>query len=304
MTLPTPSALSDIHPGDWVDRVAPRAWRPFIRLARLDRPIGIWLALFPCWAALIQASHGFPSLRNLVIFSLGALVMRGAGCTINDIADRDFDGSVARTHLRPLASGQISPAQALVFLAAQLALAALLLFFLSPYARKLALYVVPLVLIYPFCKRFTHWPQVVLGAAFNWGMLVVWAQVSGHLPLGAVLMWAGAAAWQIGYDTVYAYVDREDDQILGLKSTAVLFGDHGKVFIGIFYLLAIMCWAIGGELLDASGSYAVGIAVIALHLAWQTVKLDLSRRSASFRLFISNMLTGLLLACTALVGTA
>jgi 4-hydroxybenzoate polyprenyltransferase len=182
MTTSNRPDLSDIHSDDWVDRRVPSRWRPYTRLARLDRPVGIWLTLFPCWAALIQASHGFPELQRLVIFSLGALLMRSAGSTINDIADRKFDGHVERTRFRPLASGQIGVLQALVFLAVQLALSAALLIFLAPYTRLVAVWVLPLVFIYPLCKRFTHWPQAVLGAAFNWGMLMAWADVEGHIP--------------------------------------------------------------------------------------------------------------------------
>ena len=213
-TLSRPD-LSDIHRGDWVDRRLQSAWRPYTRLARLDRPVGIWLTLFPCWAALIQASHGFPDFLQLAVFSLGALLMRSAGSTVNDIADRKFDGHVERTRFRPLASGQMGAPQSfavlavelVVFLAVELALAAALLFFLTPHTRLIAICVLPLVFIYPLCKRFTHWPQAVLGAAFNWGMLMAWAEAAGHIPAGALLMWAGAITWQIGYDTVHAYVD-------------------------------------------------------------------------------------------------
>jgi len=295
--------LSDIHRGDWVDRRLPTAWRPYTRLARLDRPVGIWLTLFPCWAALVQALHSLPDLRQLAIFSLGALLMRSAGSTVNDIADRKFDGHVERTRFRPLASGQIGTPQAFVFLAVQLALAASLLFFLAPYTRLVAVCVLPLVFIYPLCKRFTHWPQAVLGAAFNWGMLMAWAEVAGHIPAGAVLMWAGAITWQIGYDTVYAYVDVKDDARLGLKSTAVLFGNHGRACIGLSYALTIGAWSLGGWLLGMSLPYAVGMLVIAAHLAWQTWRIDLARPEVSFRLFLANVLTGGLLACTALIGT-
>jgi 4-hydroxybenzoate polyprenyltransferase len=295
--------LSDIHRGDWVDRRLPNGWRPYTRLARLDRPVGIWLTLFPCWAALIQASHGFPDLRQLAVFSLGALLMRSAGPTINDIADRKFDGHVERTRFRPLASGQIGTPQAFVFLAVQLALAASLLFFLTPYTRLIAICVLPLVFIYPLCKRFTHWPQAVLGAAFNWGVLMAWAEVAGHIPAGAVLMWAGAIAWQIGYDTVYAYVDVKDDTRLGLKSTAILFGQHGKISIGAFYGLAVGAWSLGGWLLGMSTPYVIVMLVIAAHLAWQTWRMDLARPEVNFRLFLANILTGALLACTAFVGT-
>jgi 4-hydroxybenzoate polyprenyltransferase len=295
--------LSDIHPGDWVDRRLPAAWRPYARLARLDRPVGVWLTLFPCLATLIQASHGFPAFRQLIVFSLGALLMRSAGSTVNDIADRKFDANVERTRFRPLANGQLGTRQAIVFLIVELALAASLLFFLSPYTRLIAICVLPLIFIYPLCKRFTHWPQAVLGAAFNWGMLMAWAEVSGHIPAGAVAMWIGAIAWQIGYDTVYAYVDVKDDTRLGLKSTAILFGLRGKTCIGLFYVLTVASWSLGGWLSGMSLSYAAGMVVIAAHLAWQVWRIDLQRPELNFRLFLSNILTGVLLACTALVGT-
>jgi len=229
-----------------VDCHLPSGWRPYARLARLDRPVGTWLTLFPCWAALIQASHAFPDFRHLLIFSLGALLMRSAGSTVNDIADRKFDGHVERTRFRPLASGQIGLPQAIAFLVAELVLAASLLLFLTPFTRLVAICVLPLVFLYPLCKRFTHWPQAVLGAAFNWGMLMAWSEVAGKIPTGALLMWLGAITWQIGYDTVYAYVDVRDDTRLGLKSTAILFGERGKTYIGLFYALTLAAWSVGG----------------------------------------------------------
>lgn len=303
MTSATHNDLTDIHKGDWVDRILPQVMRPYTRLARLDRPVGIWLTLFPCWAALFQAAHGLPDLRDLVVFTLGAFLMRSAGSTINDMADRNFDGHVERTRFRPLANGELSLFRALVFLAVQLTLAASLLFFLTPFARLLAVGVLPLVVLYPFCKRFTHWPQAVLGAAFNWGMLVAWAQIAGHVPAGAVLMWAGAIAWQIGYDTTYGYVDVKDDRRLGLKSTAILFGAHGKALIGLFYALTVLAWSAGGWLLGMSWPYAVGMVVIAAHLGWQSLRFDIARPEINFRLFLANILTGALLAVAALTGT-
>ncbi len=295
--------LSDIHPGDWVDRHLPPLWRPYTRLARLDRPVGVWLTLFPCLAALIQAARGVPEVWLLIVFSLGALLMRSAGSTVNDIADRNFDAQVERTRFRPLANGQLRTRQAVFFLAAELALAALLLIFLSPYTQLIAICVLPLVFVYPLCKRFTHWPQAVLGAAFNWGMLMAWAEVAGHVPLGAGIMWIGAIAWQIGYDTVYAYVDVKDDRRLGLKSTAILFGARGKLYIGLFYALTVACWSLGGWLLHMSPAYAIGMLVVAAHLAWQVWRIDLSRPELNFRLFLSNIMTGVLLAGTALAGS-
>lgn len=169
--------------------------------------------------------------------------------------------------------------------------------------RLVAVCVLPLVVVYPFCKRFTHWPQAVLGAAFNWGLLMAWAEVAGHIPAGAVLMWIGAVAWQVGYDTVYAYVDVRDDARLGLKSTAILFGRQGKACIGLFYGLAVAAWSIGGWLPGMSTPCAIGMTVIAAHLAWQAWRLDLDRPEVNFRLFLWNILTGALLACTAFVAT-
>jgi len=300
-TLSRPD-LSDIHLGDWVDRRLPPALRPYTRLARLDRPVGIWLTLFPCWAALIQASHGLPDLRQLAIFSLGALLMRSAGSTFNDIADRKFDGHVERTRFRPLASGQIGTPHAFVFLAVELALAASLLLFLTPYTCVIAICVLPLVFIYPLCKRFTHWPQAVLGAAFNWGMLMAWAEVAGDITAGAIFMWAGTVTWQIGYDTVYAYIDVKDDTRLGLKSTAILFGRHGKACIGLFYALSVGAWSLGGRLSGMSPLYAAGMLVIAAHLSWQIWRIDLARPEVNYRLFLANILTGVLLAGSAFIG--
>ncbi len=301
-TLSRPD-LSDIKKGDWVDRRLPKAWRPYTRLARLDRPVGIWLTLFPCWAALVQASHGIPELRHLIVFTLGALLMRSAGSTVNDIADRKFDGHVERTRFRPLVSGQINVPQAILFLLAQLVLAASLLLFLSPFTRLVAICVLPLVLIYPLCKRFTYWPQAVLGAAFNWGMLMAWSEIAGKIPAGAFLIWVGAIAWQIGYDTVYAYVDMKDDTRLGLKSTAILFGERGKSFIGLFYIVSVAAWTLGGWMIGMTMPYAFGILIVAAHLAWQTWRIDLSRPHLSYSLFLANIFTGVLLAFAAFIGT-
>ena len=295
--------LSDIRPNDWVDRRLPRAWRPYARLARLDRPTPIWLTLFPCWAAMCQAAGGPRSLQQLAVFSLGAFLMRSAGCTVNDIADRNFDGHVERTRFRPLASGQISLASAILFLCLQLAIASTLLLFLTPHARVTALCVLPLVLVYPFCKRFMHWPQAVLGAAFNWGMLVAWAEIAGHIPAGAILMWAGAVFWQIGYDTIYAYVDVKDDSRLGLKSTAILFASRGKLAVAILYTLTVLAWWSGGSMVGMSNVYGLGVAGIALHLAWQTWQFDPERPVVNYGLFLANILTAALLAAAALMGT-
>ena len=252
---------------------------------------------------MFQAAGGFPTLQQFVVFSLGAFLMRSAGCTINDIADRNFDGHVERTRFRPLASGQMRLASATVFLCIHLAVAATLLLFLTSYARFIALCVLPLVLLYPFCKRFIHWPQAILGAAFNWGMLVAWADTDGHVPVGAILMWVGAVIWQIGYDTIYAYVDVKDDTRLGLKSTAILFGSRGKLAISVFYAMAILAWWIGGNMLGMSYGYGVGMLVVGVHLAWQASQFNSERPVANYGLFLANIVTAALLAAAALVGT-
>ena len=239
-----------------------------------------------------------------MIFSLGAFLMRSAGSTINDIADRKFDAHVERTRFRPLASGAVHLHRALMFLGFELLLAASLLLLLSPMTRIVALGVMPLVILYPFCKRFTHWPQAVLGAAFNWGMLMAWSEMAGHVPAGAILMWLGAVSWQIGYDTIYGYVDARDDAKLGLHSTALLFGVHGKLFIALFYALSILAWATGGWLLGMSSWYQAGLAVMGIHLTWQVIQFDLCRPDTNFRMFLSNITTGAMLAVIALVGVA
>lgn len=294
--------LSDIHHNDWVARYLPKAWGPYARLARLDRPVGTWLTLLPCIAALIQAAGGIPDWWRLFIFSLGALLMRSAGSTINDIWDRDFDKHVERTRFRPLTSGQVSLKQAVVFLFAQFLASACLLFFVNEYSRWLAVALVPLVIIYPLCKRVTYWPQAVLGAAFNWGMLMAWSDTTNTVPIGAVLMWLGALTWQIGYDTLYAYTDIRDDERLGLRSTARKFGDNGLYWLSGFYAISIGLWLIAGALLNMQWGYYPVLALVAAHLFWQLKVFDLQRPDKSHYLFKANIQTGILLILAALAG--
>lgn len=302
----TPSTrpdLSDMRPDDWVERYLPKSWGPYARLCRLDRPVGTWLTLLPCIAALIQAAGGWPDLWRLFIFSFGALLMRGVGCCFNDIFDRNFDHQVERTRFRPLTSGQLSLRNALIFVAAQLVLGALLLLAINPMSRWLALLLVPLIIIYPLCKRFTHWPQAVLGIAFNWGMLMAWTDTQNTLPLAAIAMWAGAVCWQIAYDAIYGYIDMEDDLKLGLKSAAIRFGDQATAWLGGFYAAAVVLWLWAGYAMGLSGAYFVVMAVIAAHLAWQIVQFDPKRRESGLPLFRANMTVGVLLVVAALVGT-
>ncbi|OZI54893.1 4-hydroxybenzoate octaprenyltransferase [Bordetella genomosp. 5] len=305
MSTPQSTApdLNDIVFDDWVERWLPRAWRPYARLCRLDRPIGTWLTLLPCIAALVQASGGMPDLRRLIVFSLGALLMRGIGCTVNDMWDRDIDRHVERTRFRPLTSGQITMRQAVVFLIAQLLVCASLLFFINELSRWWALAVLPFVFIYPFCKRVTYWPQVVLGICFNWGMLMAWSDTHNAVPLAAIAMWFGAVLWQVGYDSIYAYIDVRDDRSLGLHSTAMRFGDRGKTWIGGFYVAAVALWAWAGYAMGLSWPYQVGMAAVALHLAWQLKEFDIRRPERGLALFRANLWTGVLLIVSAFAGT-
>ena len=300
---PAASDLNDIVFNDWVDRWLPRAWRPYARLCRMDRPIGTWLTLLPCLAALVQAADGLPTVARLIIFSLGALLMRGVGCTINDICDRDIDQHVERTRFRPLTSGQLTLRQAVVFLVAQLLVCAILLWFINPMSRWLAVGLLPLVFLYPLCKRFTYWPQAVLGIAFNWGMLMAWSDTRDVVPVAAVAMWLGAVLWQIGYDTIYAYVDVRDDAQLGLRSTALKFKASGKKWVAGFYVATVLLWTWAGWMMGLSWAYFVGMAAVAIHLAWQSHRFDLSRPDRNFGLFRANLWTGVLLLLSALAGT-
>lgn len=295
--------LSDIHHDDWVERYLPASWRPYARLARIDRPVGTWLTVLPCLAALFQAAGGFPDIGRLIIFCLGAVLMRSVGCTMNDIWDRDFDKHVERTRFRPLTSGQISLKQAVIFLFAQFALAAVLLFFINSYSRWMAVALVPLVIIYPLCKRFTHWPQAVLGAAFNWGMLMAWSDTNNTIPLAAWAMWLGTVAWQIGYDAIYGYTDIKDDLKLGLKSAAIRFGDNGHYWLSGFYIATMVLWLWGGWSMGMGWGYFVLMVLIAAHLTWQLKRFDVNKPERSFALFRANMLTGVLLVAAAWLGT-
>uniref|UniRef100_UPI003341C346 4-hydroxybenzoate octaprenyltransferase n=1 Tax=Castellaniella defragrans TaxID=75697 RepID=UPI003341C346 len=288
---------------DWVERWLPAAWGPYARLCRLDRPVGTWLTLLPALAALVQAADGWPTLWRIVIFSLGALLMRGVGCTFNDIFDRDFDHRVERTRFRPLTSGQLSLRAALWFVFAQLLVSATLLLAINSPSRWLALALVPLVVIYPLCKRFTYWPQVVLGIAFNWGMLMAWSDTRDTVPWAAVTMWMGAVLWQVGYDAIYAYIDVRDDRMLGLRSVAMRFGDQGRFWIGLMYAGAAALWFASGVGMGMGWPYHLVMVGVAAHLAWQVKVFDVQRPEGGLRLFRSNMQVGVLLIVAALAGT-
>ena len=294
--------------GNWVDRVAPAAMRPYLRLARFDRPIGAWLLLLPCWwsvgLAAIKAGAAIPNLWHLVLFFIGAFVMRGCGCTWNDIVDRKIDAQVARTHSRPIPSGQVSVTGAVVFLALQALAGLAVLLQFNRFAIGTGIASLTVVAIYPFMKRITYWPQIVLGLAFSWGALMGWAAAFGRLDLPALLLYAGSIAWVIAYDTIYAHQDREDDALLGLKSTALLFGARTKMALAVFFSAAVILVGLAGGTAGTGMIFALGLAAFAAHLAWQIWRIDIDNPELCLALFKSNRDAGLLLFAALVLDAA
>ena len=279
-------------------RAAPRRSRPYLQLARIDRPIGWQLLLLPClWSATLAAdtARSLPQVGHLALFLVGAVAMRGAGSTFNDIVDRDIDRKVARTRGRPVASGRVSPKSAVLFLIGQALVGALVLFSLNRFSIGLGLASLLLVAVYPFAKRVTHWPQAVLGSAFAWGGLMGWAAFYGTLAPPALLIYAAAFFWTVGYDTIYALQDIEDDAIVGIGSTALLFGPNVRVGVALLYLAsfaAVLAACI------ASGVGWIAYASAALfgaHLAWQVARIRREDGPLALRLFRSNWPAGLIL---------
>jgi 4-hydroxybenzoate polyprenyltransferase len=291
--------------GNWVDTRAPSWSRPYLRLSRLDRPIGSWLLLMPCWwsAALAAGiAHDLAPLPlNIALFFVGAFVMRGAGCTWNDITDRDLDAMVERTRSRPIPAGQVSVKQAFVFLAVQALIGLAVLLQFNRFAVLTGIASLVIVAVYPFMKRITWWPQIVLGLAFSWGALMGFAATFGRIDLTALVLYAGSIAWVIGYDTIYAHQDAEDDALIGIKSTARLFGARTHQALMVFYGLAVVL--IGASLVLAGASYPawIGLAAFAAHLCWQISRLEIGDPALCLRIFKSNRDAGLLLFAGLLV---
>jgi 4-hydroxybenzoate polyprenyltransferase len=285
--------------GNWVDTLAPPWSRPYLRLARLDRPIGSWLLLLPCWwsaalaASLTRNLSGLPLI--LALFFAGAFAMRGAGCTWNDITDRDLDAKVERTRSRPIPSGQVSVPQALVFLVAQALIGLCVLLQFNRFAVATGIASLAIVAIYPFMKRITWWPQVVLGLAFSWGALMGFAVLLGRIDAMAMVLYAGSIAWVIGYDTIYAHQDAEDDALIGVRSTARLFGARTRQALILFYGLAVILMGAAIWLAGAGISAWLGLGAFATHLVWQIGRLEIGDPALCLRIFKSNRDAGLLL---------
>lgn len=279
---PIQTSKNDMPEDGWIDRFMPEAVRPYLKLLRLDRPIGTWLLLLPCWwsTAMAGSITGDITAKQIVImmalFAVGALIMRGAGCVINDLADRNFDGQVERTTTRPLPSGQVKVRQALLFLGFMMLLGLGILVQFRIEAIIVGICSIPIIITYPFMKRITYWPQACLGLAFNWGALVGWAAVTGTVAPAAIAMYAAGFFWTLGYDTIYAHQDKDDDVKIGLKSLALRLGDATPKWAKGFYTMTTLLLGISGMLADLHWSYFVLLGLAGIHLGWQvaTVKLD------------------------------
>jgi 4-hydroxybenzoate polyprenyltransferase len=295
--------------GNWVDGLAPAWSRPYLRLARLDRPIGSWLLLLPCWwsvglAAVRAGIDPKLDLWHVALFFVGAFAMRGAGCTWNDIVDRDLDARVERTRSRPIPSGQVTVAAAGTFLVLQALVGLTVLLQFNRFTVFVGLASLAIVAVYPFMKRVTYWPQIVLGLAFSWGALMGWPAQFARLDLPALLLYGGAICWVIGYDTIYAHQDREDDALIGIKSTALLFGDKTKPLIAVFYAFAVLLIAAAGISAGGGIVFVLGLVVFAAHLAWQVARLDINDPVNCLMVFKSNRDAGLILFAAFMLDAA
>jgi 4-hydroxybenzoate polyprenyltransferase len=290
--------------GNWVDGLAPPFARPYLRLARLDRPIGSWLLLMPCWWSVGLAGmrvEQFPSLWHIVLFFIGAFAMRGAGCTWNDLVDRNLDGLVERTRSRPIPSGQVTVAEATAFILLQALAGFLVLIQFNRFTVITGLCSLLVVAIYPFMKRITYWPQIVLGLAFSYGALLGWPAAFGRLDWPAIVLYAGSISWVIGYDTIYAHQDREDDLLIGIKSTALLFGEKTRSMLASFYAGAVVLIGAAGLMAGGGLIFVLGLIAFAAHLTWQVLRLDINDSAHCLKLFKSNRDAGLILLAAMLL---
>ncbi len=302
-----PTSPADAAPNNWVDRFAPSPLRPYLRLMRADRLIGVWLLMWPAWmsAALAAGATGarLPDPWHLFLFFAGALVMRGAGCAYNDVIDKDYDAKVERTASRPVASGQISLRAAWIFLVALSLIGFVILIQFNLYTIILGIGSLALIAAYPFMKRITYWPQAWLGLTFNWGALVGWAAAEGSLNAPALALYAGCVAWTLGYDTIYAHQDKEDDALIGVRSTALKFGAHTKTWLSLFYGAALGFWAAAGFLANLDMMFFAGLAAVAVHLLFQISQVDIDKPERCLSVFKSNHLTGALIFAAILIGS-
>lgn len=293
------SAVADAVDGNWVDTRAPEWLKPYGRLARWDRPIGWWLLLWPCWwsatLAAGAAGQAWPDPWHIALFLFGAIAMRGAGCTYNDLVDKDIDGLVERTRSRPIPSGQVSTGQAKRFLVLQCLVGFVILLQFNWFAVALGVSSLLVIAIYPFMKRFTDWPQAFLGLAFSWGALMGWAAVFGRLDVAPVLLYCGGISWTIAYDTIYAHQDKEDDALVGVRSTARLFAENTKAWLTGLYGLALVLFSSALFFAGAGPLAYAGLLLAAGHMVWQVRRLEISDPDNCLMLFRSNRTFGWIL---------
>ncbi len=309
MVQETQAIPADAIAQSWVDG-APPSWQPYLRLARLDRPIGTWLLFWPCVFGLALGADGNRSFLStprdwwlLILFGIGAIVMRGAGCTYNDIVDRDIDAKVARTHARPIPSGAVRIKQAWMFAAIQCAIGFLILLCLNWYAIAIGVLSLLLIAAYPFMKRVTWWPQAWLGLTFNWGVLLGFAAQEGRTSAADLVLYAGCVFWTLGYDTIYALQDIEDDALAGVKSTARLFGTHARVWVFLFYIMAFALIAAAGVFGFRQSIVAALLLPVLAHFIWQVRRIDLDAPQSALRLFRANRDAGGLIALAYLAAS-
>lgn len=306
--------VADAVMGHWADHYLPAWFRPYARLSRLERPIGWWLLLWPClWslAMALAASNRYfggeapisltTALYYAGLFWIGAVAMRGAGCTYNDIVDHEIDASVERTRSRPLPSGQVSRKQAWLWLGLQLLIGLVVLLQFNSYTQILGLSSLLVVAAYPFMKRITHWPQLVLGLAFSWGGLMGWASVYGSLDFAPIMLYIACIVWTIGYDTIYAHQDKEDDVLIGVKSTALLFAEKTKLWLAFFYGLMIALMVVAFVSVDLGPFIWIGLSLAGAHLARQIIKLDINNGDQCLAMFKSNTNIGYLIIAGLLI---
>lgn len=306
MIDPTKTGAGDIPANHWLDRWLPEPARPYGRIARLDRPIGTWLLYIPCLWGVVLASPGLAGpywiMACILLFGAGAVVMRGAGCTFNDIVDKDFDTRVARTRVRPIASGAVPVPRAVAFMAAQLLVGLGILVVFNPFTIALGVASLALIFTYPFMKRITHWPQAFLGLTFNWGILMGYGAIAGTLSPAALALYGASFCWTLGYDTIYAHQDKEDDALIGVKSLALRLGARTRPWLFAFYGAAIALMAVAGHLAGLRWFYFVGLGGALGQLMWQAARVDIDDPADCLAKFKSNRTFGLILLAALAAG--
>ncbi|MEO3428375.1 4-hydroxybenzoate octaprenyltransferase [Pelagibius sp. CAU 1746] len=305
------ASASDIRADAWVLRLAPAGARPYLRLARLDRPIGTWLLLFPGWWAIAlgdayggdAAANGGPSWWLYLYFGLGAVLMRSAGCVVNDILDRDIDGKVARTAARPIPAGEVSLTQAGLFLLVLLLASFAILVQMNTLTVAMGCASLLLVFPYPLMKRITYWPQAWLGLTFNWGALIGWTAATGTLAWPPLLLYLAGIAWTLGYDTIYGHQDKEDDLLVGVKSLALRLDAFGKPWFALIYSVTVALFGAAGWATGLLWPFWIGLAAVAAQFAWQVRDVDLDDPANCRAKFKSNRFVGWLLLAGILGGS-